>query len=92
MEFGLKWVHMARYELIRVTAAHGGRSGVLCIYVRPAPARAGRADGRRADGQTERKADGRTNGGRTGEWADGTASPRADGRKGRREGGRQVRF
>ena len=32
--------YMAPGWLIRVTAAHGGRSGVLCIQVRPAPARA----------------------------------------------------
>ena len=55
-EFDLQWVQMARYEVIRVTAAHGSVSGVY-VYKFGQP-RPGRADGRmggRPDG-------GRTNG------------------------------
>ena len=55
--------------MIRVTAAHGGQSGVLCI------GSAGPGPGRRTDGRADgRRAVGRTDGGRTGGRADGRAA------------------
>ena len=53
MEFGATWVHTARYELIRVTAAHCvDREFYVYRFGRPRPGRTdGRADrgGRKTD-------------------------------------------